>query len=75
MDMPISAPTLQLLEWLAERQRTREETLEAWQTNCPRLSIWEDACIEGLVEASSEGPWIAVSVKGKQLLSSTSAGR
>jgi hypothetical protein len=24
--------------------------MEAWRSNCPRHSIWEDACIDGLVE-------------------------
>jgi hypothetical protein len=44
-----SALTLQMLEWLAERPRTYGETLEAWKTSCPRLTIWEDALTEGLV--------------------------
>jgi len=45
----ISALTLQLLEWLAERSRSYAETLEAWKTSCPRLTIWEDAVKDGLV--------------------------
>ena len=44
-----SALTLQMLEWLAERPRTYGETLEAWKTSCPRLTIWEDAVADGLV--------------------------
>lgn len=68
METPVSGLTLQFLEWLAERPRTCEETLDTWRTNCPRLSIWEDACIEGLVEASSKGPRIVVSAKGKRRL-------
>ena len=44
-----SALTTQMLEWLAERPRTYGETLDAWKTSCPRLSIWEDALSEGLV--------------------------
>ena len=43
--------TLQLLEWIAEKPRTYAELMEAWKTSCPRLSIWEDACADGLVGA------------------------
>ena len=42
--------TLQLLEWVAERPRTYAESIEAWRTSCPRLSIWDDAAIGGLVQ-------------------------
>jgi hypothetical protein len=45
----ISALTLQMLEWLAERPRSYADTLEAWKTSCPRLTIWEDAVKDGLV--------------------------
>jgi len=41
--------TLQFLAWIAERPRTYTETMEAWRTSCPRLSVWEDATIDGLV--------------------------
>lgn len=44
-----AALTLQLLEWIGERPRSYAETLEAWKTSCPRLTIWEDAVAEGLV--------------------------
>jgi hypothetical protein len=45
-----SALTLQMLTWLATRPRTYGETMEAWRTSCPRLSIWEDAVGDRLVE-------------------------
>jgi hypothetical protein len=44
-----TALTLQMLEWIGERPRTYAETLEAWKTSCPRLTIWEDAVSGGLV--------------------------
>jgi hypothetical protein len=44
-----SVLTEQMLEWLDERPRTYAETLEAWKTSCPRLTIWEDALADGLV--------------------------
>jgi len=43
------ALTTQMLEWLAKQPRTYAETLEAWKTSCPRLSIWEDALADRLV--------------------------
>lgn len=42
--------TRDLLMWIAAEPRTYAETMDAWKTHCPRLSIWEDALIEGLIE-------------------------
>jgi hypothetical protein len=44
-----AAPTLQLLGWVAERDRTYAETIGAWKSSCPRLMIWEDALADGLL--------------------------
>jgi hypothetical protein len=49
MSPPVSALTLQLLEFLAERPRSYAETMEAWRSACPRMTIWEDALRDGLV--------------------------
>lgn len=51
-----NALTVQLLEWLAAGPRTREEVMDVWRTSCPRLSIWEDACGAGLVDADDGAP-------------------
>ena len=40
---------LDLIEWLAIRERTYEEVMSAWRTSCPRLPVWEDANDRGLV--------------------------
>ena len=45
----VDALTLQLLEWIAEQARSYPETIEAWRSSCPRLTVWEDALAEGLV--------------------------
>lgn len=45
----MDAPTQQLLEWIAERARSYPETIEAWKSSCPQLTVWEDALAEGLV--------------------------
>ena len=46
------APTLlrQFLQWIAAQPRTYGATMDAWRTSCPRLSVWEDALADGLVE-------------------------
>jgi len=66
---PNHALTIQLLEWIAGHPRTYAEVLDAWQTSCPRFSIWEGACIAGLIECD-EGPERIVhpSEKGQALL-------
>lgn len=40
---------LDLLEWLALRDRSYEEVMEAWRTSCPKLPVWEEANDRGLV--------------------------
>ena len=41
---------LDLVEWVGQRERTYQETMDAWRTSCPRLPVWEDACDRGFVE-------------------------
>ena len=40
---------IQFLAWVADRPRTYSQTMDAWRSTCPRLSVWEDAIIDGLV--------------------------
>jgi D-3-phosphoglycerate dehydrogenase len=40
---------LDLLEWVSRKERTYQETMDAWRTSCPQLPIWEDANDRGLV--------------------------
>ena len=37
------------LAWVAGCPRSYAETMEAWPSSCPRLTIWEDALGDGLV--------------------------
>jgi hypothetical protein len=46
---------LQFLAWVADRPRTYAETMDAWHSTCPRLSVWEDAIIDGLVRLDNGG--------------------
>ncbi|MBB5390916.1 MULTISPECIES: hypothetical protein [unclassified Herbaspirillum] len=70
------ALTLQMLEWIQARPHLYADVLEVWRTTCPRLSIWEDACADGLIECPQgyAGP-VAVSAKGRTLLSASRLGK
>ena len=45
---------IQFLSWVAERGRSYTEAMEAWRTSCPRLSVWEDANLDGLVRLETD---------------------
>jgi hypothetical protein len=52
---PPSRNLVELLGWVASRPRTYAETMEAWRTSCPRLSVWEDATGDDLVRVEQAG--------------------
>jgi hypothetical protein len=49
MPGPIDALILQFLAWVESETPTYAQVLDAWQSSCPRLSVWEDVQIAGLV--------------------------
>ena len=53
MSTATEALTIQMLQWISERPRVYAEVLDAWHTTCPRLSIWEDACGDGLIDCDA----------------------
>ena len=61
---------LDLLEWLARRDRTYEETMGAWRTSCPKLPVWEDATDRGLVDVETRNgrSFVYVTPDGSDLL-------
>lgn len=65
--------TLQMLDWLQQRPHSYSEVMEVWRSSCPRLTIWEDACADGLIasEGGASGR-VFVSEKGRRLLLSAS---
>jgi hypothetical protein len=72
------APSLimvQFLAWVAERPRSYGETMDAWRTSCPRLSVWEDATLDGLVRRTP-GPdgvtLVRLTASGRALLEAAS---
>jgi hypothetical protein len=50
MDEPVPLLTVEFLRWIAARPRTYAEAMEAWRSNCPRHTVWEDALINGLIQ-------------------------
>ncbi len=67
-DTKIAAPTAELLSWLSMRPRTYDDTIEAWHSHCPRLTVWEDALIDGLIR-------IARGANGSSTVGLTERGR
>ena len=63
---------LEFLTWVADRRRTYDEAMEAWQSHCPRQTIWEDAIIDGLIQLNSDdtphNPEVILTPRGKALL-------
>jgi len=63
---------LEFLTWVADRQRTYDEAMEAWQSHCPRQTIWEDAIIDGYIQLSSidtiHDSEVTLTLRGRELL-------
>jgi hypothetical protein len=65
-DPVIEALILDLLQWLANGERTYEEVMDAWRTSCPRLTVWEDANDRGLIASEQ--------LNGRKLIRPSSSG-
>ncbi len=74
MNEPASLIMLQFLAWVAERPRGYRDAMEAWHSTCPRLSVWEDAIIEGLVKLDNDaGRPVRLTPLGKTTLEGSKA--
>lgn len=73
MVQDVSALTLQFLEWVARGRRSRADLMETWRSSCPRLSIWEDAILDGLVRYESGGRIVELTASGQAALARKSA--
>jgi hypothetical protein len=65
-----STHTRELLAWISARPRSYDETIEAWKTSCPRLSVWDDALIDGLVQVVRDetGSRVTLTSRGRDVL-------
>ena len=81
MSEAADALTIQFLTWLDARPRSYAQTMDAWRTSCPRLSIWEDAVRDGLVEVAAapgrkmRDATVSVTAQGRLLLRPGSSAR
>ncbi len=65
-DPVVEVLILDLLQWLANGERSYEEVMEAWRTSCPRLTVWEDANDRGLIAGEQ--------VNGRKVIRPSSSG-
>lgn len=63
---------IEFLAWVSSRRRTYSETMEAWQSHCPRQTIWEDALIDELIQLDRSGaardPRVILTERGTAML-------
>jgi hypothetical protein len=63
---------LEFLSWISSRRRTYAETMNAWQSTCPRHTIWEDAMIDGYIQLNRNetlrDPEVTLTANGRALL-------
>ena len=66
----VDALILDLLEFVANGERSYAEVMEAWRTSCPRLPVWEDANDRGLIarESASGRSMVRITTSGLALL-------
>ncbi len=69
-DTVVDTLVVDLLEWLATRERTYQEVIDAWRTSCPKLPVWEEANDRGLITREEiNGRWVVgLSSSGRALL-------
>lgn len=68
--MEINPSTLELLTWVTARERSYEDVVDAWRSNCPRHAVWDDAVTAGLVTAGRTG--VALTERGRAALAASS---
>jgi hypothetical protein len=70
----VNPATRDFLAWVARRPRTYAETMAAWQTTCPRHSVWEDALGDVLIQLdrddrlASAQTTVTLTLKGRAVL-------
>lgn len=57
-----------LVEFVALETRSYDDVMDAWRTNCPRLTVWEEAVSRGLVACST-------AADGASIVIATDTGR
>jgi hypothetical protein len=72
MSESVNLLMLEFLAWISSRRRTYGDVMEAWQTTCPRHTVWEDAMIDGYVQLNRRDtlrdPEVTLTPRGIALL-------
>jgi hypothetical protein len=72
MSEPVNLLMIEFLSWISSRPRTYAEAMDAWQSHCPRQTIWEDAMIDGYIQLNRAemtlDPEITLTARGLALL-------
>ena len=72
MSESVNLLMLEFLSWVSSRRRTYNEAMEAWQSHCPRQTIWEDAMIDGYIQVNRQemigDPEVTLTTRGRALL-------
>ena len=72
MSESVNLLMLEFLAWISSRRRTYADVMEAWQTTCPRHTVWEDAMIDGYIELNRRDtlrdPEVTLTPRGLELL-------
>ena len=64
----ISASMREFLLWVAFRERTYADAMEAWQSHCPRFTLWEDALDAGFIGVDEYAGWVRLTERGHGVL-------
>jgi len=62
MSGTVDALIVDLLEYVANKERSYAEVIEAWHTSCPKLPVWEEANERGLVTRASANGYAVVRI-------------
>lgn len=67
---------LDLVEWIAAEPRSYGDVMDAWRTNCPRLTVWEDALERGFLirRPGARGGMVEVTTAGAGFLAAHARG-
>ena len=66
----VNTAMIEFLAWISVRRRTYAEAMEAWQSTCPRHTVWEDALTDGLIqfEGTLQQSDVTLTPRGRAIL-------
>jgi hypothetical protein len=75
-DTIVETLILQLLHWLETSDQEYDVVMAGWRTSCPRLQIWEEANVRGLITSEHVGRRLVVRITeaGRALLWQNNSG-